>query len=135
LKLAPFHLLASKGAVSTSKQHTWHMEILFRLCAADSVLLLATSFRDVDFNDPASCEAATQWWVESTAAGNDGMVVKPQDYISKNRRGIAQPQSNAATQNTCASSAGPTIFCREIWTRSAPAVLGPGAHWQAGNLH
>ena len=91
LKLAPFHLLASEGAVHTNKQHTWHMEMLFRLCAADSALLRATPFREVDINDPASCEAATQWWVESTAAGNEGMVVKPLDYISKGRRGIAQP--------------------------------------------
>ena len=28
LKLAPFHLLASEGAVHTDKPHTWHMETL-----------------------------------------------------------------------------------------------------------
>jgi len=52
-----------------------------KLCAADSALLLATPFRLVDLNDPASYEAATQWWVEMTAAGNEGMVVKPLDFI------------------------------------------------------
>jgi protein phosphatase len=91
LKLAPFHLLASEGVVHTSRQHTWHMEILSRLCAADDGLLLATPFREVDVNDPASCESATQWWVELKSAGNEGMVVKPLDFISKGRRGIAQP--------------------------------------------
>ena len=91
LKLAPFHLLASEGAVHTDKQHTWHMELLGRLCSADSDLLLATPFRVVDINDPASCEDATAWWTEMTAKGNEGMVVKPLDFISKGRRGFAQP--------------------------------------------
>jgi len=91
LKLAPFHLLASEGAVHTDKAHTWHMELVARLCAVDSTMLLATPFRLVDVNDPASYEAATEWWVELTAAGNEGMVVKPLDFISRGRRGIAQP--------------------------------------------
>jgi protein phosphatase len=91
LKLAPFHLLASEGAVHTDKAHTWHMEFVAKLCAADSTMLLATPFHLVDVNDPASFEAATAWWVELTAAGNEGMVVKPLDFISKGRRGVAQP--------------------------------------------
>jgi protein phosphatase len=91
LKLAPFHLLASEGAVHTDKQHTWHIETLSRLCAADEALLRATPSRVVDLNDPASYEAATEWWVEMTAAGNEGMVVKPLDFICRGRRGLAQP--------------------------------------------
>jgi protein phosphatase len=91
LKLAPFHLLASEGAVHADKQHTWHMELLGRLCSADRALLLATPFRVVDINDPTSCEDATAWWTEMTAAGNEGMVVKPLDFISKGRRSFAQP--------------------------------------------
>jgi len=91
LKLAPFHLLASEGAVHTDKQHTWHMEILGRLCAADAKLLLATPFRVVDVNDAASVDGATAWWTEMTAAGGEGMVVKPLDFIVRGRRGVAQP--------------------------------------------
>jgi protein phosphatase len=91
LKLAPFHLLASEGGVHTDKQHTWHMELLSRLCAADAALLLATPFRLVDLNDAASYEAATQWWAEMTSTGMEGMVVKPLDFICKGRRGLAQP--------------------------------------------
>jgi protein phosphatase len=91
LKLAPFHLLASEGKVHADKQHTWHMETLAKLCAADSQLLLATPFRLVDLNDGASCEAATTWWTDMTASGGEGMVVKPLNFISKGRRGIAQP--------------------------------------------
>lgn len=91
LKLAPFHLLASEGAVHTDKQHTWHMETLAKLCAADASLLLATPNRLVDLNDTASCDAATHWWTEMTSAGGEGMVVKPLDFISKGRRSFAQP--------------------------------------------
>jgi protein phosphatase len=91
IKLAPFHLLASEGAVHTDKQHIWHMETLSRFCAADDALLLATPYRVVDLNDPPSYEAAAAWWVELTMAGNEGMVVKPIDFISKGRRGTTQP--------------------------------------------
>lgn len=91
LKLAPFHLLASEDKVHTDRSHTWHMEMLGRICAQDDRMLLSTPFLDVDVNDPASCDAATAWWTEMTNAGNEGMVVKPLDFISKGRRGYAQP--------------------------------------------
>jgi protein phosphatase len=91
LKLAPFHLLASEGKVHTDKQHTWHMENLGRLSSGDPQLLIATPFRQVDLNDPASCEDATAWWAGMTSAGNEGIVVKPLNYISKGRRGYVQP--------------------------------------------
>jgi protein phosphatase len=91
LKLAPFHLLASEGCVHTDKQHTWHMETLARLCAADGELLLATPHKLVDVNDAASCDEATTWWTTLTSSGGEGMVVKPLDFIAKGRRGYAQP--------------------------------------------
>ena len=43
LKLAPFHLLATEGAVHVDRDHIWHLETLARLCQADAELLLATS--------------------------------------------------------------------------------------------
>ena len=91
LKLAPFHLLATEGSVHTEKQHGWHMEKLAKLCSQDEKLLLATPFRIVDVNDNASCDQATEWWQALTSAGGEGMVVKPLDFISKGRRGYAQP--------------------------------------------
>ena len=91
LKLAPFHLLATEGFVHTDKQHEWHMEKLTKLCSHDEKLLLATPFRLVDVNDTTSCDQATEWWQTLTSAGGEGMVVKPLDFISKGRRGYAQP--------------------------------------------
>ena len=89
--LAPFHLLASEGAVHTDKPHTWHMETLAKLCAADTQLLLATPFKVVDLNDGNSCAEAVAWWTEMTSRGGEGMVVKPLNYIAQGRRGITQP--------------------------------------------
>ena len=91
LKLAPFHLLASEGAVHSDKPHTWHMEILAKLCAADTELFLATPYRLVQVQDEQSCTQATEWWTEMTSQGREGMVVKPLHFIAEGRRGVTQP--------------------------------------------
>lgn len=91
LKLAPFHLLATEGRVQVDKDHIWHMNTLARLCGADGGLLLATPFKVVDVTDDASQSEGVRWWEELTAAGGEGMVVKPVDFIARSRRGLAQP--------------------------------------------
>ncbi len=91
LRLAPFHLLASEGAVHVDKDHVWHMETLAEVCRADPELLVATPYRVVDLADPASEAAATGWWEELNRRGGEGMVVKPFDFVARGRRGIAQP--------------------------------------------
>ena len=91
LRLAPFHILASEGAVHTDKPHTWHMETIARLCGADSEILFATPFKIVDLQDTASTSDAVAWWTKMTAQGREGMVVKPLNFIAEGRRGITQP--------------------------------------------
>ena len=91
LKLAPFHLLASESGVHTTNDHAWHMETLARICAADPELLLSTPFRVVDLTDMADQEKGIRWWEELTAAGGEGMVVKPLEFVAKGRKGLAQP--------------------------------------------
>ena len=91
LKLAPFHLLATEGAVHTSKDHEWHMKTLAGICAADSGLLLQTPYRVVDLTEPDQQDSATQWWLNLTSGGGEGMVVKPFNFIEKGRRGTVQP--------------------------------------------
>jgi protein phosphatase len=91
LKLAPFHILASEGAVHTDKPHSWHMETIARLCGADTEILLATPFKMVDLHDEASMAGAVSWWADMTAQGGEGMVVKPLDFIAEGRRGVTQP--------------------------------------------
>ena len=91
LKLAPFHLLATEGAVHSDKPHTWHMETLAKFCAADEEILLATPYRLVDVQNEQSCAEATAWWAEMTSQGREGMVVKPLSFIAEARRGVTQP--------------------------------------------
>ncbi len=91
LKLAPFHLLATEGAVHIDQDHIWHMDTLAQLCKQDETLLLATSYRVVDLTDPESCQAGIQWWSDMTAAGGEGMVVKPLAYVARGKRGLIQP--------------------------------------------
>jgi protein phosphatase len=91
LKLAPFHLLASEGVVHTHQNHQWHMTTLARLAVADPELLIATPYRRVDLEDSLAVSAATDWWVELTAQGGEGMVIKPLDFIARGADGLLQP--------------------------------------------
>jgi protein phosphatase len=91
LKLAPFHLLASETSVHATKDHIWHMETLARICRADDELLLATPFQVVDLTDRSDQEKGIRWWEELTAAGGEGMVVKPLEFVAKGRKGLVQP--------------------------------------------
>jgi protein phosphatase len=91
LKLAPFHVLASEGVVHSVKDHVWHMETLAGVCKADRDLLLATPFQTVDLTKPSDQEKGIRWWEELTAAGGEGMVVKPLEFVTKGRKGLTQP--------------------------------------------
>jgi protein phosphatase len=94
LKLAPFHLLASEGAVHTAKDHLWHMATLARMCQADTGLRLATPFQVVDLTDRADQDKGIKWWEELTASGGEGMAVKPLEF----RNTIDYTFSNVATE-------------------------------------
>ena len=92
LRLAPFHLLATEGAVHTDKPHTWHMETLRRhLTQTSSPVLHATNYRTVNLNDARNVQEAVGWWEELTSGGGEGMVVKPARFVTEGRRGPAQP--------------------------------------------
>lgn len=91
LKIAPFHILATEGKIFADRDHLWHMQNLAKICAAGSELLLATPHFRVDLIDPESQANATRWWEELTSRGGEGMVVKPFQFVTKGRRGLAQP--------------------------------------------
>ncbi|WP_067828899.1 polynucleotide kinase-phosphatase [Nocardia inohanensis] len=77
VRLAPFQLLAGQGANYAVREHNWHLEQIDRLVAIDPDLFTPTRRLVVDLASPDSEAAATAWWVEMTAAGGEGMVVKP----------------------------------------------------------
>ena len=91
LAFAPFHLLASEGAVHSDKPHTWHLEQLAGLVGADDGLLQTTPHLSVDTTDDASIDAGVQWWEELTGRGGEGIVVKPAEFVVRGRRGLVQP--------------------------------------------
>ncbi len=90
-RLAPFHLLASEGAVHVDKTNRWHMETLHRLAAADPGFIVATPFLEVRVADEAEVEAASRWWEELTGKGGEGMVVKPLNFLARGPKGLVQP--------------------------------------------
>jgi len=91
LKLAPFHILATEGAVHLDKNHVWHMETIANICKQDKALFQITAYKVIDVNEKTSEEAGIQWWEELTSVGGEGMVVKPFDFIVKGQRGLVQP--------------------------------------------
>jgi polynucleotide kinase-phosphatase len=91
--LAPFAVLAGAGVSYADRDHGWHLALADRLVAADPGLFTPTRRLIVDLADPAAEAAATDWWLALTAAGGEGMVVKPYDGPAvKNEKGrLVQP--------------------------------------------
>ncbi len=91
VRFAPFQLLATEGATYSGRPHAWHLAIADRLVAAAPGLVAPTGRMVADTTDPESLAAATTWWEELTAAGGEGMVVKPAANLVRGRRGLVQP--------------------------------------------
>ena len=83
LRVAPFQLLASEGAAYHERPHLWHLGVAGRLAAASPELIATTRRLAVQTSDPASTAAATKWWEDLTAAGGEGMVVKPAANLTR----------------------------------------------------
>lgn len=91
LRVAPFHLLASEGAVHFDKDHLWHMRIGAQLAEHGGPLLQATNWRTASLDDEPALDDLAQWWEERTSRGSEGMVVKPLSFISHGEKGLLQP--------------------------------------------
>ncbi|BAJ28461.1 MULTISPECIES: polynucleotide kinase-phosphatase [Kitasatospora] len=101
IRLAPFQLLAAEGANLALRPHTEHLALIDRLVDADrrraeeaggAPVLHRTGRMAVDTEDEDSIAAAVAWWEELTAAGGEGMVVKPVEPIHRDGSGrLVQP--------------------------------------------
>jgi protein phosphatase len=89
-RIASFHLLAAEGHVYSDAPHSWHMEQLAKLANHDPILQ-ATTWRCLDAASTEAREALTEWWEKHTAAGGEGMVIKPASFIASGKRGMVQP--------------------------------------------
>jgi protein phosphatase len=90
VRVAPFHLLATEGRTYFDRSHLWHMQQLARLEREDD-LFLATPHRVVELGDETSRAGAIAWWEQLTDSGGEGMVVKPELFVSTGKRGLVQP--------------------------------------------
>jgi hypothetical protein len=73
--LAPFQILAAEGrALAITESHRWH---LGKVGLLNDPLITPTRHRFVDLSSAEQRAEATHWWLDLTAAGGEGMVVKP----------------------------------------------------------
>jgi protein phosphatase len=124
LRLAPFHFLAGENSVFTDRSHLWHMETAARLHHSDPILFPATRWQRADLADETQCAAIATWWEEMTAAGGEGMVVKPLDFIARGTRGIVQPAVKCRGREYLRIIYGPEYDAPENLTRLRQRGLG-----------
>lgn len=92
IKIAPFHLLATEGAIHAQQDHLWHLEQVRLLAEADPNLIQVTPFVRVLLEDAESVSTGVNWWEQLTDAGQEGMVVKPLQFMVRSPNGhLAQP--------------------------------------------
>jgi protein phosphatase len=91
LVFAPFHILATEKKTYFDQQHTWHLEEIKCFCEWNTKYLMVTAHIRVDLTDEESKETAIDWWLDLTAKGGEGMVVKPLDFIPRSKGRIIQP--------------------------------------------
>jgi hypothetical protein len=88
--LAPFAVLASAGRSYADRDHGWHLTVADRLVEADPATFTPTRCLVVDTATGAA--DATDWWLELTGDGGEGMVVKPYSGLTASGgKGLLQP--------------------------------------------
>ncbi|MFF3944550.1 polynucleotide kinase-phosphatase [Streptomyces sp. NPDC001902] len=94
VRLAPFQILAAQGRSLAALAHDEQLALIDRMVANDPTGLLQETRRLlVDTRDEESVAAGTQWWLELTSAGGEGMVVKPLQALVRTEDGnrLVQP--------------------------------------------
>ena len=91
VQVAPFQLLASEGTTWHDRDHRWHLSVADRLVSADPETFRTTRRLVVDVTAESARDEGTTWWEELTAAGGEGMVVKPLDNLTRTAKGLVQP--------------------------------------------
>ena len=124
LRLAPFQVLAAEGTVHALTRHPWHLGILGRLAATDPGTFRATRTITVEPTDPASCHAGVMWWEALTAAGGEGMVVKPAETVHRGDRGLTQPGIKVRGREYLRIIYGPEYTAGANLVRLRPRGLG-----------
>ncbi|GIN84967.1 polynucleotide kinase-phosphatase [Heyndrickxia sporothermodurans] len=88
IQIAPFHVLAHSNETFFDKPHTWHME-MNREFSKLSNLFVETEYK-VIHNDKSE-EEVIKWWESMTSECHEGIVIKPEYFISKHNEKLLQP--------------------------------------------
>ncbi|AEN12930.1 MULTISPECIES: polynucleotide kinase-phosphatase [unclassified Streptomyces] len=93
VRIAPFQILAVQGRSLAAVPHDEQLAWLDRLVEHDPTGLLQVTRRlVVDTGDEASVRSGTDWWLEMTGRGGEGMVVKPLGALVRDAGGrLVQP--------------------------------------------
>lgn len=91
IRVAPFHVMASEGAVHNLRPHDWHLAFAQALHNTDPNLFTVTDAIAVNPRNSRDVNIATQWWRSITAAGSEGMVVKPMEFTAYHKGWLVQP--------------------------------------------
>lgn len=126
VRLAPFQLLAAEGRNLAAEPHDAQLARLDRLVGHDpSGLLQRTGRLHVDTGDDESVAAGVRWWEEMTAAGGEGMVVKPLQALVRNGNGrLVQPGVKCRGREYLRIIYGPEYTRPENLTRLRDRHLG-----------
>jgi protein phosphatase len=124
LSFAPFHLLATEGAVHADKDHVWHLETLAQACGAAKGLLVSTRYRLVDLADAESEAEAVAFWEEIAGSGGDGAVIKPFAFAAQGPKGLVQPALVCRAPEALRLVYGPEYSFRENLERLRARRLG-----------
>ncbi|MDM5333780.1 polynucleotide kinase-phosphatase [Ureibacillus composti] len=88
IQIAPFHILAHSNETFFHKPHTWHMEMNKEFARMET-LFVETEYMVID--DEASEEEVIHWWETITSDGHEGIVIKPETFISTSKGKLVQP--------------------------------------------
>ncbi|MFA9557741.1 polynucleotide kinase-phosphatase [Evansella sp. AB-rgal1] len=88
IQIAPFHVLAHSNETFFHKPHTWHME-MNREFANMVDMFVETEFMLID--DARSETDVIEWWEDITSDGHEGIVIKPETFITKSKGKLIQP--------------------------------------------
>ncbi|MDE5833452.1 MAG: hypothetical protein K2H64_10835, partial [Desulfovibrio sp.] len=90
IRIAPFHILATENKVWSDLSHDRHLAVLEEHLG-NLPFFAPTRNIIVDLDAPDGVERATAFWLDLTAAGAEGMVVKPLDFIARRGEKLLQP--------------------------------------------
>jgi protein phosphatase len=100
------------------------MGLCAALAEAGAPFVAATRWRRVELADAAQCGEAVAWWEALTAAGGEGFVAKPRNFIARGARGLLQPAMKVRGRDYLRIIYGPEYDLPENLSRLRERGLG-----------